>query len=201
MKKIFKNIKYEKYYKDILPYLKKEKNKQYFTVILTLGASIFFALFAINPTLSTITKLRKEVEDSKFVEEKLSKKINSLSSLSQQYQIIQKDIPFILDAIPQQPEAPILVAQIQSIAQDSTVNLTKLEVSPINLTSQPATESSSFMFELTGKSSYENLQKFTSSLINMQRIVSVDSISITKTEEIDQNLQITIKGSAYFKKQ
>lgn len=201
MKKIFKNLKYEKYYKDILPYLKKEKNKQYFTVILTLGASIFFALFAINPTLSTIIKLRKEVTDSKFVEEKLSKKINSLSSLSQQYQVIQKDIPYILDAIPQQPEAPILVAQIQSIAQDSTVELTKLEVSPINLTSQPATKSSSFIFELTGKSSYENLQKFISSLINMQRIVSVDSISITKTEEIDQNLQITIKGSAYFKKQ
>ena len=200
MKKIFKNIKYERYYKEILPYLKKEKNQQYFTAILTLGASIFFALFAINPTLSTIIKLRKEIEDSKFVEEKLSKKINSLSSLSQQYQVIQKDIPYILDAIPQQPEAPILVAQIQSIAQDSTVGLTKLEVSPINLTSQPATKSSSFTFELTGQSSYENLQKFTSSLINMQRIVSVNSISITKTEETDQNLQITIKGSAYFKK-
>ncbi len=200
MRKIFKSIKYEKYYKDILPYLKKEKNQQYFTAILTLGASIFFALFAINPTLSTIIKLRKEVADSKFVEEKLSQKINNLSSLSTEYQNIQKDLPFVLDAIPLQPEAPILVAQVQSVAQDASVGIANIGVSPINLTSGAATQSSSFMFELTGQANYKNLQKFTTDLINIQRVVSVNTISITKTAQTGQNLQIDIKGSAYFKK-
>ncbi len=200
MKKVFKGIKYEKYYNDLLPYFKKEKNQKYFTVILTLGASIFFALFAINPTLSTISGLRKEVQDSKFVEQKLSQKINNLSSLSNGYQNIQKDVTYINDAIPLQPEAPLLVAQIQSIAQDSGVSVTDLKVLSVNLVSQTASSSSSFGFELTIKTNYEGLLAFTSSLINMQRVVSVDSISITKTEEADQNLEIEIKGSAFFKK-
>lgn len=200
MKKIFKNIKYEKYYKDILPYLRKEKNQQYLTVILTLGATIFFALFAINPTVSTIVKLRREINDSRFVEKKLSEKINNLSNLSTEYQNIQEDLPFILDAIPKNPEAPTLVAQIQSIANDSSVGISKLDIASINLITQDASTSSSFAFEITGQGAYENLQKFTSDLINMQRIVSVDSISIAKDTKTDGNLEINIKGFAYFKK-
>ena len=200
MKKMFKGIKYEKYYKDLLPYFKKEKNQRYFTIILTLGASIFFTLFAINPTLSTISKLRKELEDSKFVEQKLSQKINNLSSLSTGYQSIQKDIALIHDAIPLQPEAPLLVAQIQSIAQDSGVSVTELKVLPINLNSQSATVSSAFGFQLTVEANYEGLQTFTSNLTNMQRVVSIDGISITKTEDGDQNLEIDINGSAFYKK-
>ena len=200
MKKMFKGIKYEKYYKDLLPYFKKEKNQRYFTIILTLGASIFFTLFAINPTLSTISKLRKELEDSKFVEQKLSQKINNLSSLSTGYQSIQEDIPLIHDAIPLQPEAPLLVAQIQSIAQDSGVSVTELKVLPINLNSQSATVSSAFGFQLTVEANYEGLQTFTSNLTNMQRVISIDGISITKTEEGEQNLEIDINGSAFYKK-
>ena len=133
MKKIFKNIKYDRYYKEILPYLKKEKNQQYFAVILTLGASIFFALFAINPTLSTIAHLRREVLDSKSVEKKLSDKISNLSSLSQEYQDIQRDIPYILDAVPNQPESLILTAQIQSIGQSSAITISNIEISPMSL--------------------------------------------------------------------
>lgn len=202
MKKNFKNIKYERYYKDILPYLKIRKNQQYFAIILTLGASIFFALFAINPTLSTIAGLRREIEDSKFVELRLSQKINSLSSLSTEYIDIQDDIPFILDAIPDQPEVPTLIGQIQSVARSSNVVVSNLEVSKIGLTNQNfATRSSSFTFELTGLSSYDNLQRFISNLINMQRVVSIESISITKTAELNDNLQLNLKGSAYFKKQ
>lgn len=200
MKKIFKNIKYDRYYKEILPYLKKEKNQQYFAVILTLGASIFFALFAINPTISTIAHLRREVLDSKSVEKKLSDKINNLSSLSQEYQNIQKDIPYILDAIPNKPESLILAAQIQSIAQSSAVTISDIEVSPMSLDVLESTNSSSLTFTLSANGSYEDIKKFVSSLIDMQRIVSVDAISVSKTDIADDKVDLNIKGSSYFKK-
>lgn len=200
MKNIFKNIKYDRYYKEILPYLKKEKNQQYFAVILTLGASIFFALFAINPTISTIAHLRREVLDSKSVEKKLSDKINNLSSLSQEYQNIQKDIPYILDAIPNKPESLILAAQIQSIAQSSAVTISDIEVSPMSLDVLESTNSSSLTFTLSANGSYEDIKKFVSSLIDMQRIVSVDAISVSKTDIADDKVNLSIKGSSYFKK-
>lgn len=201
MKKIFKGVKYEKYYNDILPYLKKQKNQEYLMIILTLGASIFFALFAINPTLSTIVKLRKEIEDSKFVESMLSQKINNLSNLSTSYANIQEDIPFILDAIPQQPEAPILAGQIQAIAKDSNVKIASLDVSRIALTGkESAKKSSSFTIELSAESDFESLQKFIANLTDMQRVISIESISISKSEDIGSALQLKLKGLSYYKK-
>lgn len=200
MKKIFKNIKYDRYYKEILPYLKKEKNQQYFAVILTLGASIFFALFAINPTLSTIAHLRREVLDSKSVEKKLSDKINNLSSLSQEYQDIQKDIPYILDAVPNRSESLILTAQIQSIAQSSAITISNIEISPMSLDVLEPTSSSSLIFNLSAEGSYENIERFVLSLIDMQRIVSVDTISVSKADIAIDKVELDIKGSSYFKK-
>ena len=200
MKKIFKNIKYDRYYKEILPYLKKEKNQQYFAVILTLGASIFFALFAINPTLSTIAHLRREVLDSKSVEKKLSDKISNLSSLSQEYQDIQRDIPYILDAVPNQPESLILTAQIQSIAQSSAITISNIEISPMSLDVLESTSSSSLIFDLSAEGSYENIKKFVLSLIDMQRIVSVDTISVSKADIENDKVELNIKGYSYFKK-
>ena len=199
MKKIFKNIKYENYYKDILPYVRKDKNQQYFAIILTLSASIFFALFAINPTLSTITKLRKEVSDNKQTETQLSQKIQNLSTLSQSYQDIQNDIPFLLDAIPNQPEAPILIAQIQSLAQDNNVSISNIIVSPMNFVIPNATTSSSLSFDISAKSNYSDMDKFLSNLTEMQRLVSINSFSLTKSSDSNE-VSIEMKGSAFFKK-
>lgn len=205
MKKIFKNIKYEKYYKDILPYLKKDRNQQYLGIILTFTATIFFALFAINPTLSTIARLRKEVMDSKLVDQKLSEKINNLSLLSSAYQDIKDDIPFVIDAIPTQPEAPTLVAQIQSIAKNSEVLISGLSISPVSLVAKDSTKSSAFTFEFSAKGNFEKINKFISDLVDMQRIVFIDRISISRSNsesesKSDNNLDTNIKGSVYFKK-
>lgn len=199
MKKFLKTTKYEKYYKDVLPYIKKDKNQQYFAIILTLGASIFFALFAINPTLSTIVKLRKEVNDSKAVERQLDQKVKNLSALSGAYQNVQKDLPDILEAIPQQPNAPALLAQIQSVAEDSETEITNIVVSPVDLTAPESTASSQVSFELTARSDYENINKFLISIIDIQRIVSVDSFTITNTGVENQSVELNLKGSAYFK--
>ena len=200
MKNLFRSTNFEKYYKDLIPYFKKEKNQQYITLILTLSASIFFFIFAINPTLSTIANLKRQVSDAKFVEEKLSQKINNLSSLSLEYQTIKNDIPFILEAVPKNPEAPTLVAQIQALAEQSSIEVTKIEILPVDLNDRNATNSSSFFFELTGSSSFENIQKFLSSLTNMQRVISVDSIQISRIIKEGQGLELAVKGSAYFKK-
>ena len=70
----FTKIKKEKYL-GFLPDLKKEKTQKYSSIIFSLVSLSFFGIFAINPTLSTIAKLKKELSDTKFVEEQLRKNI------------------------------------------------------------------------------------------------------------------------------
>jgi len=193
MKTVFKTSNFDKYYKDLVPYLKKEKNQQYFTIILSLTASIFFIVFAINPTISTIVNLRKQLTDAQFVDERLTQKINNLSSLSQQYQTIEGDIPLILDALPEKPEAPTLVGQIQTIGEDSSVQVNDIEILPINLSVKNSTTSSSFEFNVTGEGSSTNIQEF------LKNLISITSIQFVENSN-GENLSFVIKGLAYFKK-
>jgi Tfp pilus assembly protein PilO len=195
-----KNSNYDKYYKDLVPYFKKEQNQRYLFIILTLGASIFFFLFAINPTLSTIAGLKKQISDAKFVEQRLSEKVDNISRLSLQYEQIQEDIPYIIDAVPQSPQTPTLVGQIQTIGNESSVKITNVEVLPVILTSGNSTTSSSFAFDITGTSNFENIQNFLNKLINMQRAVSISSIQILRDTTGDNSLNFVIRGVAYFKK-
>lgn len=202
MKRFFKTSNYDKYYKGLIPYFKKGKNQEYFTIILSFAASIFFALFAINPTVTTIVKLNKEISDSKIVNNKLSQKINNLSSLSQHYQEISDDLPFIMNAIPNTPNAPEMLAQIQSVAKDSSITIKNIGIDPIQLTKPVVTNNrSSLSFTLSGQGTYQNMSNFLSILINIQRTISINSISITRESEGTGIINSTIKGTAYYKNQ
>ena len=81
---VFKNIKNNKYYK-LLPDFKEEKTRRLSSIVFSLLALSIFGLFAINPTLSTIARLKKELSDAKFVDQQLTEKIANLSSLQEVY--------------------------------------------------------------------------------------------------------------------
>lgn len=202
MKIFSKKSNFDKYYKDFIPLIKKEKNQKYLYIILSIGTSIFFLIFAINPTLTTISNLRKQIEDAKFVEEKLSEKINNLSNLSKQYQQLEGsgDLEYVLDAVPRYPEVPTLVGQIRSIGDSSSVILTDIEILPVIITSTNASKSSSFLFNVAGYSSFENSQKFLENLTIMQRVIDIKSIQITKNKKAETEVNFIYKGEVHFKK-
>ena len=68
--------KYREYLK-LLPNIQNEKTKAITMLIFTFVAMSFLGIFAINPTLSTIVELNKQLEESKFVHEQLQTKINN----------------------------------------------------------------------------------------------------------------------------
>jgi Tfp pilus assembly protein PilO len=200
MKIFSKNKNYEKYYKDLIPYIKREESQKYFYIILSITASIFFLLFAINPTLSTIANLKKQILDARSVNDKLTTKVQNLSSLSQEYQIIQPDIPFILDAIPENPEAPTVVGQIKKLGEENSIIVTNIEVFPVNLSTKNTSRSADFTFSIIGNSDFINAQKFLNDLTNMQRVLSITSIQLSENPKIENQIDFIFKGSAYYKK-
>lgn len=183
-------------YLSSLPGFKNEKNKQYLAITLTLSATMFFALFAINPTLSTISKLKKEIEDNNLVEQRLSQKISNLSTLSQEYVSVKEDVPFITDAVPEKPEVTQLTAQIQSVANSSNVLIKDLKISPLEL-NNVATSQGRLEFSLSASGAFDSLTSFLSSLTKMQRAIEIESITLGQGSE---QSDISLKGGAYFKK-
>ncbi len=187
-------------YLQVLSDFKNERTRKVTSITLTLLALIIFSLFAINPTISTIAKLQKELSDSEFAHQQLQRKITNLSSLQNQYSKLQNDLPTILNALPQSPNAPLLIAQIQSVGQTSKININSLQNFQVELFNQNAASKkySSYSFSFSGAGSYEDISTFISNLVSMQRIIDFDVLSINKTEN-QNSLKLNIQGVTYYK--
>ncbi len=192
-KSLFRNL--------VLPFVpdfKEERTQKFTTILLTVFTLSFFGIFAINPTISTIVKLRKELEDNKLVDSKLTEKIQNISTLQKEYTTLQNDMPFILAAIPQNHEIPLLVAQVQAVAKNSNVLIENFQTFEVEIQKKALPRNySSFSFALSAEGSYNDLYKFLNSLSNMQRVVSLELLSLTKKSGSDL-LQLSIKGRAFF---
>lgn len=184
----------------LLPDFKKEKAQKVSSIVFSLVALSFFGLFAIEPTLSTIAKLKKDLSDSKYVNEKLSEKISNLSSLQTKYNLLQDDIPVVLVAIPQNPQLPTLIGQIQSLSRQKNVTISNLQTYEIEAANakNPNKDFYSFSFVITGEGMYTDIFNFLSSLTNMQRVITIDELLIGKSTSANL-LQFNMKGAAYFK--
>jgi Tfp pilus assembly protein PilO len=201
---IFKHIKKDRYekYLELMPDLKAEKNEKLVTIILTITASIILGVFAVNPTLSTITSLQKQLDDSKFFESKLQEKIQNLTALDQRYQEIQSDLPLVFEAVPQTSQISTLAATLQAISSLSNVQIITLQTLQVDLSKQALAQKkySSYKFELTGQGNYQDLIAFLDKLVNFQRIVTINNVSIVKSITLKETvLQVNINGNVYFK--
>jgi len=196
--KILQELQKNKYLQ-LFPDFKEEKTQKITYIALTLVALSFFGLFAISPTLSTISKLDKELKDDKFVEQQLQKKINDLSTLQEKYNTLQNDLPSVYAAVPTNPSVALLVAQIQSLAQTSGIKLSSAQVFSVDSDSG-GKKYSAFNFSLSATGDFSQISGFISSLNSMKRITTQNIISITRQSGRETSLLLSVKGEAYFKK-
>lgn len=189
-------------YLELLPDFSQERTERFTSVILTLIALSVFGLFAINPTLSTIAKLQKEITDSEAISQKLEEKIAALASLQQAYNRLENDIPQVLESLPNSPFVPLLIGQIQSVAKDSNTHVSQIQNSEVELfkEGEPAKKYYFYSFSITADGTYKNILRFMENITNIQRIVSIDTVSINKLGEASGVLQFNLQGIAYYKK-
>ncbi|MBP6882684.1 MAG: type 4a pilus biogenesis protein PilO [Candidatus Levybacteria bacterium] len=187
-KEFFTNLSKQKYLELVRSRinLREEKTQNYATIILSLIAFIFFAVFAILPTLTTIFELQKRLDDNKFVHDKLAIKITSLSNLSNQYSQITPDLKYINAAIPSEPSGPSLIAKVRTIANNNNVFLNQLQITNIPL-SQLATagELAQFNMVIGAQGEYSDLINFYTEITNFDRLVTFKNISLQVPTELN----------------
>lgn len=198
-KDFFKKFENKKYL-ELLPSIKEEKTQAYITIVLTLLALSVFGIFAINPTLSTIAQLNKELEDNEIIYKKLNEKIADLSLLQEKYSSLEKDLPFVFASFPRETQCPLLIGQIKGIAAKTNVQVKRISTSEVELMEIANKEKySSYIFSAEVIGNYQEIMNFVSLLGDYERIVTLENISINKASEVN-NLQLIVKGKAYFKK-
>lgn len=190
-------------YLPAFPYLTPKRGREFFGIVLTLCALSFFGFFAIKPTVSTILKLQKELSDNQYVFDQLEIKIKNLTELRKQYFNLQGDLPVITNAITIQPDVHLLFAQIQSAAQTSNITIKKLqnfEIEALRNSKNTDKNYYSFSFAIAGSGSFEDISKFAQTLTDMERIVNIDTFSISNiADQKSGSSGFDIQGTAFFK--
>jgi Tfp pilus assembly protein PilO len=200
-KSYFENLSATKYreYLKLLPNIQQEHARSFITLILTFAALCFFGIFAINPTLTTIADLKKQLTDDTEVNHELQTKINNLSSLEQQYNQLGPNLTNILSAVPQNADAPLLTAQITALVQKHNLTVTSYRVEEVQLASLPKlTKTQSFVFSLQTQGNYNDMLAFATELDQLNRIITVEYMEISRDNQTN-NLTLTIRGREYFK--
>ena len=189
-------------YYNLLHNLSETRTQKIISIILTLIALCLFGLFVINPTLSTIAKLRKEISDNEIVNQKLGEKISALNSLQQAYSRLEDDLPQLLGSIPTSPLVPLFIGQIQAVAKNTNIQISQLQSSQVDLfkDSEVSQKYLAYAFSFTGDGTYEDITKFIENIVNMQRIVGIETSTINNAENNNRSLRINIQGVVYFKK-
>ena len=185
---------------EVLKQIEDEKYVVYIYIILTLLTVSFFGLFAINPTLATISNLNKQYEDNKIVYEGLRQKLLSLKALGSEYEQIKPSLNKIFSAVPTTTQIPLLTRQLESLTTTHELTLEKLEFGNVELYPAKKTNSPlfSFSFNITVSGNDTNIKNFITDLMNFDRIINLERV-VTSDSKVDGGGAF-ITGRAYFQK-
>ena len=203
-KQILHRFSKDMYLERVFPYIQQEKARSFFTLAVTLLAISFFGIFAISPTLVTITNLQKQLSDDQIVDQQLQTKISNLSTLEQKYAQMQDDLPNIYAALPQTPQPVLLFAELQSIAKDNTVRITNMQtatpVAPLKNIPQKA---NSYDVDLDTEGTPSDSFNFLHALATLDRIVTIDNMTFSTTSQTlakdGSEVHINVKLQAHYK--
>lgn len=187
--------------KKVQSYIQKEQTQKFISIVLTLIALSIFGLFAINPTLSTIARLKKELADNERVDRQLQQKIANLSRLQEKYSTVQSDIPIVLSSLPKTSDIPLLIAQIQSVAKDSNIELTNIQTFATELfkkNTKPV-QYYSYSFSISGSGNYQSISGFLDRVVAMQRIINIETFIVSRAGDKPGFLNFSLQGLAYYK--
>ncbi len=202
-KNFFTNLSATQYreYLKLLPNMDDKTTQSYTMLGFTLIALSFLGIFAIYPTLSTITELKKTLADLQFVNQELQIKSQNLSTLQGKYQSLTGDLPVVLQAMPETPEAPKIVAQFNSLLTESRLKATSIKMGGLEITSDkkvPMNKAASFVFSLDAEGTYNDMLVFIQRLTHIDRIITLEQISISR-ESGTGVVMLSLRGRGYFK--
>lgn len=155
-----------------------------FELFLSIGAIIFFALFAIRPTLLTMSDLLKEIDDKKELNQKLVQKIAALSSAQAQYLNMEDRLHVLDEAIPTNPQLLQALKIIEKIASEQ-----EIVVVQVNLPELPEENKEVMLFSemkrqnlpmtVSVRGDYQSIRLFVEEIMKSRRTLIVESVNFS----------------------
>lgn len=168
-----------------------------FTIMFFLIFSMFI-LFAIKPSLTTATSLKKEESDLKKIDELYEKKILNIFEIQKIMEENRDEFPLLNQAITSYPKVNKMIEDIKSVADSNSFSIKKAGVADVNLFDTNNKNTQHILVTVEGTSSFENLMKFTQALFNQRRLKTITKMTINRdlvsTESAVLDITLNIEG-------
>ena len=160
-------------------------------LLLSIGLVLFLGIFAVQPTLITMTELIKEREDKLKLTEQLDKKAATLATAQGVYTQILPSLPFLDEAIPQQPELVKSLKIIEKLATENDVIIKVVSVPEIpdekpTVTTVVGVDRVDLPTTVTISGEYLQIRSFVEDLKNSRRSYVVNSVNFSLQESRGQ---------------
>lgn len=206
---------FHRYYQKLTPVFKKPKTKATTTAVFSFLAMALFVLYAIRPTAQTIIYLRREIADKTVLNQQMENKITALIEAQATFETIKDRLGIVDQALPKNPDALVVARQLNNLVHLSGASVSAMQIPSLPLISNEATPGAKiaaaaakpleeFPVSIVINGSYASLESFMEGLLQMRRIVRIDSLSFKQTQKRGvpgSTLQLSIRLKSYYSKQ
>lgn len=194
---------YSRYFTYIKPVTQLPIIKNYGSTIFTLLTMSMLIFFAIRPTIETILVLQKKLADQDEVLQKVTQKAKNLSLGKKNYDNLDQNIKEKISAgVTDTVSLKSLVQTLEQTAKAHEASVSALQIQPlvvnIKIESQTGVLSEIF-FTFNIEGAYKNLIAILQDLKSSSRLISIDSLSLSKSNE-GGTLIMSLSGKAYYLK-
>lgn len=192
---------HSRYYTYIRGIAQNKAFRSYSPYIFSVMTITILVMFAIRPTISTISNLQKDIDNHQRVLEAINKKAQDLTEANKNYNKISKDsLDKINVAVPTQAEISTLVRSLeQALPKQSSASAVQIQpVTLVDISKDPTTKAvlDIVKFTYNFEGNFDELINILKNLSKSDRLISIDSISLSKQET--GSLIISISGKAYY---
>lgn len=194
---------YSRYFTYIKPITKLPIVKNYGSTILSLLVITILIYFAIKPTVETILVLQKKIADADAILQKVTQKANNLSLGKKNYDNLDQKIKDkISAAIPDSINLKSISQTLEQTTKNHEASVSALQIQPFAIETKITDKlgvlaEAKFTFNAEGN--YNNLTALLQDLKTSNRLISIDSLSLSKTSD-SKSLILSLSGKAFYLK-
>ena len=192
----------------LFDYLKKKREDRRFNQSVELSATFclisFFLIFAIKPTAFTISALIGEIKAKEALSHnQMRPRINSIIQAQENFAHIQQDYHIIDSSLPDSPRYSQAAAQILVAGQQNQISFPKISFSVGQKKDQKEQSATSpnmknYNITINSQAQFTSTSNFLRRLLGNRRLIDINKISLTRSQEDQSPSHLNISFSADF---
>ena len=153
-------------------------------LLLSIGLVLLLGVFAIQPTLMTMSELTKEIADKEDLYNQYEKKLDALNTAQELYASVQNELPLLDEAIPSQPELIRSVKMLELLAGENSVIITGFSSAyiPDEVTADVSAVQTSIPVSVSVVGDYPSIRNYVTALRGSRRLFTVQTVSFSLEE-------------------